>query len=84
MAFLAGLARHLQQSGIPIPPSVFINEPARDDVPGSTPTPPGQMDVFGRKLDFMKLAALVTQRGGGAAVSFDFSYWTFDGLGMIS
>jgi hypothetical protein len=66
--FLHTLRQFVTARNIPTPPNLFVNEPADPEVPGSTPTPAGAIDVFGKKVDIFRLYFTVVQMGGCAKV----------------
>jgi len=64
MHFLNSLRQFVHVKNIPVPPNLFVNEAADPAVPGSAPTPPGAIDVFGKKIELFRLYFTVIQMGG--------------------
>ena len=64
MHFLNSLRQFVHVKNIPVPPNLFVNEAADPAVPGSAPTPPGALDVFGKKIELFRLYFTVIQMGG--------------------
>lgn len=69
MHFYGSLRQYIAHKNIPCPPNLFTLRPADPNVPGSTPTPPGAFDVFGRKIDLLRLYVGTLHMGGHAKVS---------------
>lgn len=69
IAILKSLSGFYQANGHPPPPGLFQNQPADPNQPNSTPTPFGQLDVGGAKLEIARFFATVVQAGGSAKVS---------------
>lgn len=70
IAILKSLSGFYQANGHPPPPGLFQNQPADPNQPNSTPTPFGQLDVGGAKLEIARFFATVVQAGGSAKVSY--------------
>jgi hypothetical protein len=64
MHFLNSLRQFVHVKNIPVPANLFLNEPPDPNVPGSAPTPPGALDIFGKKIELFRLYFTVIQMGG--------------------
>ena len=69
--FLNSLKQFVSSRNITVPLNLFDNEPADPEVPGSTPTQPGVIDVLGKKVDLFRLYFTVIQMGGYAKVNVE-------------
>jgi hypothetical protein len=64
LQFYTSLRQYHIVKRVKAPAELFVMQPADPNISGSSPTPPGALDVFGKKVDLLRLYVGVMQTGG--------------------